>query len=161
MPFDVLTLGGIAFDDFSTPAEMMGGGNQAMVVHKLPGGSRVIDTLGPDDADISWRGTLFSDQAYANALALDAMRAAGQVQALTWGGQFRLVIVANFIYRVKRLPTWVDYEICCTVYQNPAQGPLTPQTSSLDSLVGSDLSAAAGAGGLTPAEQLAAGIAPV
>ena len=36
MPTDVLTLGGITFDDFSTPERMMGGGNQAMVVHKLP-----------------------------------------------------------------------------------------------------------------------------
>jgi hypothetical protein len=44
----VLTLGGIVFDDFSTPSAMGAGGKQAMVIHKLPGGSRVIDTLGLD-----------------------------------------------------------------------------------------------------------------
>jgi len=50
MPTDVLTLGGITFDDYSTPTEMMGGGNQAMVVHKLPGGPllhRIRRTRGP------------------------------------------------------------------------------------------------------------------
>jgi hypothetical protein len=29
---DVLTLGGIVFDDFSTPREMMGGGNRRFFV---------------------------------------------------------------------------------------------------------------------------------
>ena len=42
---DVLTLGGIAFDDFSTPTNMGAGGDQAMVVRKLPGGARVIEAL--------------------------------------------------------------------------------------------------------------------
>lgn len=159
MATDILTLGGIAFDDFSTPHKMMGGGNQALVVHKLPGGQRVIDTLGPDDAPITWSGFFFGNDAYTTALALDGMRAAGQVVSLTWGGQFRSVIIDNFIYEVVRIPTWVDYRISCTVYQNPALGNLTPSTSSVDSLVSSDLSSAASAA--TPAQQLAAGEIPV
>ena len=48
MSTDTLTLGGFAFTGYSTPDVMMGGGRQAMVVHKLPGGMRVIDTLGHD-----------------------------------------------------------------------------------------------------------------
>jgi hypothetical protein len=156
---DVLMLGGIAFDDFSTPTEMMGGGNQAMVVHKLPGGSRVIDTLGPDEANIVWNGFFFGDDAFANVLALDGMRAAGEVLPLTWGGQFRSVIIDTFYYRVRRMPVWVKYEISCTVYQNPALGNLSPSAGSIDSLVGSDLSIASAAA--TPAEQLSAGTAPL
>ncbi len=141
---DVLTLGGVVFDDFSTPREMMGGGSQAMVVHKLPGGERVIDTLGPDEADIHWQGQFFSDDAYSTALLLDAMRAAGQVLPLSWGGQFRLVIISNFIYRVRRLPNWVLYEITCTVYQNPQLGALAGISSSVDSLIQDDLGLAIG-----------------
>lgn len=158
---DILTVGGIAFDGFSTPSEMMGGGNQAMVVHKLPGGARVIDTLGPDDADIHWEGEFYGDNAAATALALDAMRSAGQLQSLVWGSQFRLVIVSNFIYRARRWPVWVAYSITCTVYQNPAQGNLSAQASSIDGLVGADLGSAAQVGGMTPAQQLAAGISPL
>jgi hypothetical protein len=141
---DVLVLGGISFDDFSTPEEMMGGGQQAMVVHKLPGGNRVIDTLGPDEANVLWEGFFFGNGAYANALALDGMRAAGQIVPLTWGGQFRSVIIDTFIYRVRRMPTWVKYQISCTVYQNPSLGGLGGAAGIIDSLIVSDLSLAAG-----------------
>jgi hypothetical protein len=157
MPDDVLTLGGIVFDDFSTPEEMMGGGNQAMVVHKLPGGGRVIDTLGPDDANVTWSGFFFGTNAYATALALDGLRAAGKVIPLTWGGQFRSVIIDNFVYRVRRMPSWVKYAVSCTVVQNPALGNLGGGGTGVlsaggDALVTSDLSAA---------QALASGIAPL
>ena len=138
---DVLSLGGIAFVDFSTPEIMMGGGAQAMVVHKLPGGSRVIDTLGPDEAEVVWRGHFYGNDAYSTALRLDAMRAEGKTQQLTWGGQFRSVIVQNFIYRVRRLPAWVEYEITCTVVQNPSLGNLAAVITTVDTLIQSDLTA--------------------
>ena len=141
---DTLTLGGFTFDQFSTPVHMMGGGKQAMVIHKLPGGARVIDTLGPDEANIVWDGFFFGNDSYANALTLDAMRAAGQVLPLTWGGQFRSVIIDTFIYKVRRLPVWVEYQISCTVYQNPSLGGLAGVLGSIDSLVLSDLSLALG-----------------
>jgi hypothetical protein len=146
MADDVLSLGGIVFDNFSPPREMMSGGNQAMVVHKLPGGSRVIDTLGPDEADIVWNGFFFGDTAYQTALALDAMRSAGQVLPLIWGGQFRSVILSNFIYKVRRMPVWVLYSVTCTVYQNPQNGNVQSSApTSIDGLVSTDLSTAAGA----------------
>lgn len=141
---DVLTLGGFQFDDYSTPAEMMGGGQQAMVVHKLPGGSRVIDTLGPDEADITWSGFFFGNDAFANALALDAMRAAGSVVPLTFAGQFRSVVIKQFIWKIRRFPVWVDYNVSCVVYQNPSLGVLTGSLNTIDSLILSDLSGAIG-----------------
>lgn len=144
---DVLTLGGFAFDEFSTPSEMMGGGKQAMVVHKLPGGRRVIDTLGPDEDEIVWKGFFFGDNAYNDALTLDAMRAAGQVISLSWGGQFRSVIIQHFVYKVRRLPVWVDYSINCMVYQNPSLGALGGVVNSLDTMVSGDLSFAISIGG--------------
>lgn len=145
MPADQLILGGIVFDNYSAPTTMMGGGSQAMAVHKLPGGLRVIDTLGPDEADITWDGFFFEDGAYTKALTLDGMRAAGQVLPLIWGGQYRSVLINNFIYKVRRLPNWVIYNITCTVTQNPALGNLSSQPSSIDGQVGSDLNAAASA----------------
>jgi hypothetical protein len=143
MPTSQLILAGIAFDSYSTPRRMMAGGNQALVVHKLPGGGRVIDTLGPDEADITWDGQFFGDDAYAVALALDGIRAAGQVVALSFGGQMRQVIISQFIYKLAREPVWLEYAIVCTVYQNPALGNLAPSAGSMDILVSSDLSTAA------------------
>jgi hypothetical protein len=139
---DTLILGGIAFDGYSTPAEMMGGGKQTMVVHKLPGGARVIDTLGPDEANVVWKGFFFGNDAYSIALTLDGMRAAGNVISLTWGGQFRSVIIESFIYKVRRLPVWVEYDINLMVYQNPSLGILGGIVSTVDSMILSDLGVA-------------------
>jgi hypothetical protein len=146
---DTLTLGGIAFDGFSTPSSIGGGGKQHMVIHKLPGGSRVIDTLGPDEDDITWRGEFFSNDAEDQVLALDAMRAAGQVIPLIFGGQYRSVIINHFSYKYRRRPVWIEYDISCTVYQNPANGSLAAGgLSTLNTLIGSDLSFAMGLLGL-------------
>jgi hypothetical protein len=142
---DVLVLAGIAFTDFSPPERMGAGGEQSMAIHKLPGGSRVIDTLGPDEADISFRGQIFDDDALTIALALDAIRAAGTVQTLSWAGQTRQVILSRFKWAIKREPIWVDYEITCVVATNPTLGNLNAATTSqggVDTLVSSDLSTA-------------------
>jgi hypothetical protein len=141
---DVLTLGGISFTGFSTPDEMMGGGRQAMVVHKLPGGARVVDTLGPDEASIAWHGKFYQNNALGVALTLDAMRAAGNVLPLTWGGMFRSVIIDEFIYKAKRLPMLVEYKIVCIVVNHPALGGGGAIPAVIDSLIVSDLALAVG-----------------
>jgi hypothetical protein len=136
---DVLTLGGIAFTGYSPPDSMGAGGKHAMVVHKLPGGQRVIDTLGPDEADITWRGHFFADDALDTALALDAMRASGAVVPLIFAGQYRSVIVEQFTYNIRRLPVWVEYSITCMVYQNPSLGALSASAGGIDVIVSLDL----------------------
>lgn len=143
---DVLTLAGIQFDDFSTPSRMPAGGNQTLVLHKLPGGSRVIDTLGPDESDIAWSGQFFGNDALQSALVLDGVRVAGQVVPLTFAGQYRSVIVNRFTYQIRRYPVWVEYQISCTVYQNPSLGVLGATLSTIDNLVLSDLALALSVG---------------
>src|SRR6516164_5551085 len=104
---DVLRLGGFTFTGFSPPEILPVGGHQAMVIHKLPGGARVIDTLGRDDMDISWRGFFFENGAIDKCVQLDAMRRAGTVLPLTFCGQSRQVVIADFIYSVRRFPMWI------------------------------------------------------
>jgi hypothetical protein len=150
-----LILGGIVFQnyDYSPPSHMPFGGNQAMVVHKLPGGSRVIDTLGPDEADISWSGFFFANTALQQCQTLDALRAAGKVVTLTFAGMSRQVVIKNFLPKIRRFPNWVDYEISCTVSANPAFGATSaaPDASAIsvisaatnsDLLIASDLARA-------------------
>ena len=157
---DTLTLGGINFDGFSTPSHMGAGGKQSMVVHKLPGGNRVIDTLGPDDDNISWSGEFFSNDALSNVLALDGLRAAGAVIPLVFAGQYRSVIIDSFAYKIRRLPMWIEYQISCMVYQNPALGALgSVASASMDALVGADLTEAVQIA--SPAFELASGISPL
>lgn len=139
---DTLTLGGVAFDGFSTPSAMPFGGKQTMVVHKLPGGARVIDTLGPDEANIAWSGFFWGNDAYDKSLTLDGMRASGLVYPLTFAGQFRSVIIESFTPTIRRLPVWVDYSISLMIYQNPSLGILSGTAPAIDVLILSDLAAA-------------------
>jgi len=96
MPLDVLLLGPIAFTDYSPPECMPFGGRQQMAVHKLIGGQRVIDTLGPDDEDIQWSGRFFGAGALSTCLALDSLRAAGQVLPLSYAGMAYTIVIQVF-----------------------------------------------------------------
>lgn len=140
MARDVLMLGGIVFDDFSTPAHMPFGGEQAMIVHKLPGGSRVIDTLGPDDMDIHWTGRFFGDSAYETAIALDAMRRSGVTLPLAYAGQAFTVIISDFRADIERLPVDVLYSITCVVDTPGAFGGFSSVGGAM--LASADLAAA-------------------
>ena len=137
-----LTLGGFQFDSFSTPPRIGAGGKQAMRVHKLPGGARVVDTLGPDEDNISWSGEFFGNDTAGDIAFLDGLRAGGVVLELTFAGQFRSVIIDTFQYHWRREPLWAEYSISCLVYQNPSLGNLTATTGGIDALITSDLSAA-------------------
>ncbi len=141
---DQLTLGGFVFDGFSAPPRIGGGGKQAMVVHKLPGGNRVVDTLGPDEDNITWSGEFFGNDTDASVQLLDGMRAAGDVLPLVFAGQFRSVIIDTFHARWRRFPVWAEYDISCLVYQNPALGILSTAVGGIEGLITGDISFAVG-----------------
>ena len=118
------------------------GGRQAMAVHKLIGGRRVIDMLGPDDGNIHWGGQFYGDGAHQSCLAIDALRAQGSTLPLSFGGQSFTVVISEFHFDIRRYPIWVEYQITCVVSQNGGQGALGGIAAGIDSLVTSDLSAA-------------------
>lgn len=151
---DVLTLGDVVFEGYARPERLGAGGKQAMVVHKLPGGSRVIDTLGPDEDDIKWSGTFWHPNAFGKAMSVAAMRVAGVPVPLTFCGQFRIVVIGDFKWWARHMPNWIEYEVTCTVWSNPMLGILGAIPATINSLVGSDLGAAASIGG---ADSAAAG----
>jgi hypothetical protein len=142
MSTTTLVLGSIAFDDWSTPSRMPFGGKQAMAVHKLPGGRRVIHTLGPDEADIAFIGTMFGDNAIGVASALDALRVAGAQVPLIFAGRFYLVIVEDVKIDIERYPILLRYSVTCCVVQSPMAGALGIITAGISSLVGADISTA-------------------
>ena len=142
MAADILTLGGIVFRDFAAPARMGFGGRHALKIHKLIGGSRVIDALGPDDRDITWSGIFWGDNALATAQELDALRVQGAPLGLSWGGGAYTVVIESFTPDVQRLPMCVPYSIVCVISANGGNGILGAITQGVDSLVSGDLSAA-------------------
>jgi hypothetical protein len=138
MATDTLVPGDIAFDDWSTPSNISLGGRQAMAVHKLPGGSRVINTLGPDDDERHFYGP----NAQANVRALDALRVSSVVVPLAWGGNFWQVIVSHFSASPQRYPQLWHYEITVVVSVDSMAGALGAITQGIDQLLAADMATA-------------------
>ena len=109
-----LYLGPVAFQDFELPGRIAFGGRQLVAVHQLPGGARVIDALGRDDAPLSWTGTFSGPSAAARALQLDLMRAEGLSWSLAWDVLSYLVVVTEFSASYER-QNWIPYRIVCNV----------------------------------------------
>jgi hypothetical protein len=139
MAADVLTLGPIVFSDFQVPERMPFGGEHRLAIHKLIGGQRVIDALGPDDRALTWSGIFWGDNALEQAQQVDALRSLGQPLGLSWGGDSFVVLIESFTPDVRRLPMCVPYSITCVVAQNGAQGNLGAISQGVDSLISGDL----------------------
>lgn len=121
---DYLQLGPISFQDFELPSRIRFGGEQRLAVHVLPGGARIVDAMGRDDADIGWEGAFSGADAADRARAVDLMRAQGGVWTLAWEAFCYLVVIASFDAAYEH-SNWVPYKISCKVLQDLAQSPTT------------------------------------
>jgi hypothetical protein len=136
-----LLLGPIVFHDFEIPSGINFGGRQRMAVHWLPGGTRVIDAMGRDDAQISFSGVFSGSDATWRARSLDELRVAGIALPLTWDVFFYTVLIAEFRADY-RSGWWIPYRIVCTVLQDEAS-VLLEQAVSLAASALMDAGAAA------------------
>jgi hypothetical protein len=114
-----LLLGPVLFLSFEVPERIAFGGSQRLAIHRLPGGGRVIDALGRDDADIVWSGVFTGPDAADRARLLDALRADGAVLPLTWDAFYYSVVIARFEADYAHV-NWVPYKLTCTVLRDEA-----------------------------------------
>ncbi|MGI4809919.1 MAG: hypothetical protein ACRYF2_17620 [Janthinobacterium lividum] len=105
-----LTLGDIVFSDFEVPEHFVVGGKQRLVIHSLPGGGRVVDAMGADDAPIRWSGVFSGQQAAERVRAIERLRRGGQRQTLTWDAWLYSVVVQEFQAEVTS-SWWIPYQI--------------------------------------------------
>jgi len=140
MAESTLLLGTILFRGFELPERVRWGGAQKLAVHHLPGGARVIDALGRDDADIVWSGVFSGSDAALRARALDLMRVDGGFWPLTWNWFFYTVVIAKFVADYAR-PNWIPYCITCKVVRDETASAVE-MAVSLAANVLTDLSAA-------------------
>ncbi len=119
---DYLQLGPVTFQDFELPTRIRFGGQQRLAVHMLPGGARVIDAMGRDDADIGWSGAFSGPDAADRARGLDLMRSQGAAWTLAWEAFCYLVVIASFDAAYEH-SNWVPYKISCKVVRDLAQSP--------------------------------------
>jgi hypothetical protein len=126
-----LLLGPISFQDFEVPASINIGGAQRLVIHRLPGGTRVIDALGRDDADILFSGIFSGPNATLRARLIDEMRVSGLAMPLTWDIFFYSVIIKKFEADY-RCGWWVPYHVTCTVVCDEASSAVASVISLAD-----------------------------
>ncbi len=138
----MLLLGPVAFQDFEIPSGINFGGKQQLALHRLPGGSRVIDALGRDDAQIGFSGVFAGSDATLRARSLDELRVAGIALPLTWDIFFYTVLIADF-YADYRNGWWIPYRIICTVVRDEASALIQPVVSLVTSTL-ADIGVASG-----------------
>ncbi len=130
-----LILGGVTLEGFEIPGGLRFGGKQALAVHKLPGGTRVVDAMGPDDADLAWSGVLSGSAAADRARTLDLMRISGQVVPLAWDAFYYSVVIRRLDMSYAN-PWWIPYVIACTVVIDSAQLLLAPAITDANAILG-------------------------
>jgi hypothetical protein len=146
-----LLIDSFEFLGFEVPDSITFGGSQSLAIHKLPGGVRIIDSNGRDDAPIEWSGIFTGADALNRVQYLDGYRAQGQIHKLTLGTFSYNIVIKEFRPRFER--AWhIPYHIVCEVVEdlnNPTTA-LTPSVSLDTSLVAS----------LNAAEDAAAALLP-
>lgn len=139
-----LLLGPVLFQDFELPERISWGGQQRLNIHRMPGGRRVIDAMGRDDAPVAWSGVFSGADAGMRARLVDLMRADGTAWPLTWGRFFYTVVVQSFTVSYERA-NWMPYRIVCAVVRDEVEGLVEDALSIAQSVAG-DLLAADGIG---------------
>lgn len=127
-----VTLGGVELTGIQAPEKIVFGGIQQTKEHKLIGGARVIDVLGPDEADIKFSGIFLGPLAINSAQQLDALRQSGVQTTLSWSGFSRQVIVKSFSGSAERGGYLYSYQVSCVVIPTIT---LSTDNSLLGSLV--------------------------
>ena len=135
-----LLLGPIVFKDFEVPAGITFGGTQRLAIHRLPGGTRVIDSLGRDDANLTFVGIFTGSDATLRARAVDELRSLGLPLPLTWDTFFYSVIIDSFQADYLN-SNWIPYRISCTVIRDEASA-LVETVASLGIAALADVSTA-------------------
>jgi hypothetical protein len=144
----VLTLGGVVFTDFEVPERINAGGKQMLVVHKLPGGSRVVDAMGPDNDSIRWSGRFRGSNAEERAGLLEFMWRAGQQILLTYSLRRYQVVIDSFeadFHQTYEIP----YSIACTVVLDETAAIASAAVGFVESMA-ADLVSAVGLSGVIP-----------
>jgi hypothetical protein len=135
-----LNLGPIGFDSFELPGRIRFGGRQRLAIHALPGGARVVDAMGRDDAPLSWAGVFSGPDATSRAVTLDLLRAQGAELSLAWDVFSYVVVVSEFTASYQR-QNWIPYRIVCTVVFDTTFQAIAIATPLLQTLLG-DVAAA-------------------
>lgn len=142
-----LILGDLRFNRFEVPEHIQFGGEQALAVHELVGGKRIVDAMGRQDRALDWSGQFIGENANDRARYLNYLRIAGKPLDLIWFEYAYKVVIKSVTLDYKRAYE-IPYSISCCVVED-ATIPVTTLTSGgIDSAIADDMNSANTLGGL-------------
>ncbi|WP_454751695.1 hypothetical protein [Cupriavidus necator] len=139
----VLKLGDFVFERNEIPESIAFGGEQALVVHRLVGGTKIVDAMGDYTGPISWSGWLEGQEALSRARQLTAMRAAGVALVLEWSELAYAVVIREFVPDFQRFYK-IPYHITCEVVEDLTLSTAGFGDFSIDDLIDGDMLEATG-----------------
>lgn len=137
----VLTLGDFTFKDTEVPEDIKVSTEHRMNIHKMIGGVRIIDMLGPDHQPISWSGWLVGANALNRAITLKQMSDAGVPLNLSWSEFYYQVVIASVEVDFEREYQF-EYRITLVVLQDLTAPVYQDSSAGLDDLIGGDMKTA-------------------
>lgn len=128
------------FARFELPEHLPFGGEQALVVHRLVGGVKHIDALGPNPTPLTWSGFFVGNNGLSRALYLDGVRKSGVPVTVTWSELSVQAVIKSLAFDFL-MPYRIAYQITLEVVQDLTTPVEVIATPSLDQLVFDDMSA--------------------
>lgn len=129
-------LGDLVLTGIEVPDRLQVGGRQMMVVHRLPGGNRVVDTLGNDPGRLELTGRFFGPTAQTRAQMIEKMRLQGQPVSFSAAGMSIQVWIVHFVYSYEAKGALCSYEL---TLERPAENVTSANAgNTLANILGSD-----------------------
>lgn len=129
-------LGSVTLTGPEVPDALRAGGEQVLVVHRLPGGDKIIDNGGNDPYRLSLTGRFQGTNALTRAQTIDTMRLAAKAVTFSAAGGNWQVLIRSYAYTYAQKGAVIQYELELETIPSNASTTATG-TSALSSLVGS------------------------
>ncbi len=112
--------------DLEVPDSVTGlGAEMLLSVHEYPGGTRAVQTHGPQPQEIRWSAKLLGPEALARALALKRLVTSETVVQFSWAPFLYDVVVKEFHPTVRH--EWlIDYELALEPVRDRSDPSVTP-----------------------------------
>ena len=142
-----LILGDLRFNRYEVPEHIQFGGDQALAVHELVGGKRIVDAMGRQDKTLEWSGQFIGENANDRARFLNNLRIAGKPLDLIWGEYAYRVLIKSAMLDYKRAYE-IPYTISCCVIEDATIPVTSAPSAGIDYTISDDMNSANSLGGL-------------
>lgn len=137
-----IMIGNFEIQGFAAPERIPYGGTQRLGVHQLPGGIRVIDSMGSDDHDLSIKGQLINglgvDSAVEAARQLDYLRKQGAPINVSWDVYAYICVIETFS-PVYEYQSRIVFDMILKVVIDLTAPVQTQSQNQIDSLISADM----------------------